>query len=211
MKRFFIYIPILILCSFFLTGCTRKSEDVDIENENTQENEESEDNDLGYLSNPENFTKMAKSIGDESDLEYTIDSLEEKQEDGYHSFTFLISTNSETPSLPYFTVDPVLENGVYKITIHGITNDNSGLGYQQDKVVNKGAVTGIYRAVTSTENVSIYEIGFLANNPFILEYTNVDENTWAIVVKVAYDFKYSPPSIDFVRQNLVPIHKVFQE
>lgn len=197
MKKLFIYIPILILCAFLLTGCTKKNEDVDIENEKTQENEESEDKDLGYLSDPENFTKMAKSIGDESDLEYTVDSLEEKQEDGYHSFTFVISTNSETPSLPYITVDPVLDKGVYKVTLNGVINDNSGLEYQQSKVVDKGAVTGIYRAVTSVEKVSIYEIGFLANNPFILEYTDVDENTWSITVKVAYDLKYSPPSIDF--------------
>lgn len=198
MKKFFIYISILALCSVLLTGCTKKEENIDTDNKNTESNEkESDTDDLGYISNPEDFTKTAKSIGTESNLEYIIDGLENNQEDGFHSFTFQISTTSESPSLPYFTVDPVLEKGVYRITVRGVSDDNSGLEYQQSKIVDKGAITGIYRAVTSVEKTSIYEIGFLANNPFTLEYTDIDENTWSIVVKVAYDLKYSPPTIDF--------------
>jgi major membrane immunogen (membrane-anchored lipoprotein) len=201
MKRFFIYIPIILLCSILLTGCTKKEEDVDVNQEDTQKNEQEDEktdsDDLGYLSNPEDFTKIAKSIGTESDSEYTIDSLESLQENGYYSFTFVVSTTEEDSSLPLFAVEPVLEKGVYRITINGVSSDNSGLQHQQSSVVDKGAITGIYRAVTSVPNISIYEIGFLANNPFTLEYADIDENTWSIVVKVAYDLKYSPPTIDF--------------
>lgn len=199
MRKSFIYIPLILLCSVFLTGCTEKEDDTEIRQEDIQKDEQKEtDNiDLGYLSNPDDFTKNAKSIGVESDLEYTIDSLEDEQGDGYHSFIFTISTTAESPTIPYFTVDPVLDKGVYMVTIKGVAGDYTDLEYQQQRAIDKGAVTGIYRAVTSAPNTSIYEIGFLANNPFTLEYTEVDDNTWRITVKVAYDSRYSPPTIDF--------------
>lgn len=201
MKRFFIYIPIILLCSILLTGCTKKDEEADIDEnekqEETQEEKNSDDDDLGYLSNPDEFTKQKKSIGEESELEYTINSLEDSQEKGYHSFTFDISTSAESPVLPFVTVEPVLDKGVYRVTIKGVVNDNSSIGYQQRRDVDKGAVTGIYRAVTSLPKTSIYEIGFLANNPFTLEYSESGTSGWTVTVNVAYDLKYSPPAIDF--------------
>ena len=201
MKRFLIYIPLILLCSVLLTGCTKKEEETDKNNdqENTQEdNSKDKDNeDLGYLSDPDEFTKEKKSIGTESDLEYTINDLKDSQEDGYHSFTFDISTSVESPVLPSVTVEPVLDKGVYRVTIKGVGSDNSGIGYQERRDIDKGAVTGIYRAVTSVSKTSVYEIGFLANNPFTLEYSEKGASSWEVVIKVAYDLKYSPPTIDF--------------
>lgn len=203
-----LYIPLIILCSILLTGCTKKNDDysdkikiVDSENEEEEtelkEEPKKESSDLGYLSSPDEYTKNKKSIGELTDSEYTLDALEDSQSNGYHAFNFSISTTADGASLPSFTVEPVLDKGVYRVTIRNISKDNSGIAYQQSRFVSKGAVTGIYRAVTSTPKTAVYEIGFLGNNPFKLDYIETDVNSWKISVKVAYDLKYTPPTIDF--------------
>jgi hypothetical protein len=209
MKKYLLYTLILILSVFLLTGCTKKdieydSSKIDLVGSDNQEEEQpekeeskdSESEDLGYLSNPEEYTKTKQSIGVESEFEYTINSLEDTSKSGYHAFTFNISSTEEA-SLPYIVVDPVLDKGVYRVTLRNIVEDSSGLEYQKSKEVNKGAITGIYRAVTSLKNTSIYEIGFLGSNLFKLEYEEAGENSWNVVVKVSYDLKYSPPNVDF--------------
>jgi len=212
-KQYILYIGILLLSSLLLTGCTKKDttydtskiEIVDDKNngeelpevEDTEIDEEKVGDDLGYLSNPDEFTKTKQSIGEESSAEYTILPLDDVQSNGYHVFNFNISSSTEDAPLPLFTVDPILDKGVYRVTVKNVVKDESGIAYQQSKVVNKGAITGIYRAVTSIPNTAIYEIGFLANNPFKLDYIENDLNSWKISVKVAYDLSYSPPTIDF--------------
>ena len=207
-KRFLVYIPLILLCSILLTGCTKKDEDfgekikmVDSqeENENTEKEEEpkTENGDLGYLSNPDEYAKSKKSIGEVTETEYTLESLEDSSSNGYHAFNFNISTSTEGATLPSFTVEPVLDKGVYRVTIKNVSKDNSGIAYQQSRAVDKGAVTGVYRAVTSVPKTAVYEIGFLGNNPFKLDYIETEVNSWNISVKVAYDLKYSPPTVDF--------------
>lgn len=207
-KRFLVYIPLILLCSILLTGCTKKDDDfgdkikmVDSENEEketeSKEEPKKDSTDLGYLSNPEEYAKSKKSIGELTDAEYTLESLDDSQSNGYHAFNFSVSTSTEGAPLPSFTVEPVLDKGVYRVTIRNISKDNSGIPYQQNRLVEKGAITGIYRAVTSTPKTAVYEIGFLGNNPFKLDYIETDTNSWNISVKVAYDLKYSPPTIDF--------------
>ena len=208
-KRFLVYIPLILLCSILLTGCTEKDEDfgekikmVDSqdegkETEKKEEETKKDSSDLGYLSNPDEYAKSKKSIGELTDAEYTLESLEDSQSSGYHTFDFNISTSTEGAVLPSFTVEPVLDKGVYRVTIRNVSKDNSGIPHQQSRAVDKGAVTGVYRSVTSTPKTVVYEIGFLGNNPFKLDYIETDINSWNISVKVAYDLKYSPPTIDF--------------
>ncbi len=207
--RYLLYICLILLSSFLLTGCTKKdpsydTSKIDIVDSDTQEKQEEESkdentnsDDLGYISNPENFTREKQSIGAESSLEYTIDSVENVQSDGYHLFKFKISTTSDQPSLPYVILEPILDKGVFRVTVKGVAKDNSGIGYQTSVAVDKGAITGIYRAVTSVEKTSVYEIGFLGTNNMLLEYEETGTSSWDISVKVSYDLKYSPPSIDF--------------
>ncbi|MGI6423171.1 MAG: hypothetical protein ACOX0X_00935 [Candidatus Dojkabacteria bacterium] len=204
MKRYLLYIPLLILASLLLTGCTKKtdydSSKIEFVGSEKKETEKKVDtpksDDLGYLSNPEEFSKSKQSVGEISDGEYTIDGLEDSQESGYHLFLFKISSTSESP-VPYVLVEPVLDRGVYRVSIKGVVKDNSNLGYQKSIEVDKGAITRIYRAVTSQEKTSIYEVGFLGSNLLKLEQEEVDSGVWNISVKVSYDFKYSPPTVDF--------------
>ncbi len=200
MKRFYIYLPVMLLCAILLTGCTKTDDNTESKEESNKqervEEEKEHEKDLGYIFNPENFTKEKKTIGEKSDIEYTIDAIGEKQEEGYHLFTFSLSTTSQDPVLPFVSVDPVLDRGIYRVTLNGIVSDKGGIEYQQSKLVNKGAITGISKAVTSISKVSIYEIGFLANNPFTLESSETGSSSWDITVKVAYDTKYSAPTMD---------------
>lgn len=209
-KRYFLYISVLLLSSVLLVGCTKKDVDYDsskidivgsdekVEEEKKPEKEESKDsNDLGYLSNPDEFGKTKQSIGTQSENEYTLESLQDTQSNGYHSFNFNISTTAEVPSLPSFTVEPVLDKGVYRVIIGNVVKDSSGIAYQQSRAIDKGAITGIYRAVTSVPKTAVYEIGFLGNNAFKLDYTESTPSSWDISVKVSYDLKYSPPTVDF--------------
>jgi hypothetical protein len=209
MKKYLLYTLVLILSAFLLTGCTKKDVEYDTskidlvgsdEQEEDQpeeeESKETESDDLGYLSNPDEYSKTKQSIGVESEFEYTVNGLEDTSQSGYHAFTFNISSTEEA-SVPYIVVEPVLDKGVYRLTLKNVVEDSSGLAYQNSREVNKGAITGIYRAVTSLENTSIYEIGFLGNNLFKLEYEELGENSWSVVVKVSYDLKYSPPNVDF--------------
>ena len=211
-KRYLLYIPILLLSSVLLVGCTKKDIDYDsskidivgsdekVEEEKEKEPEEEESkesDDLGYLSNPDEFTKAKQSIGTLTESEYTLESLQDTQSNGYHSFNFNISTTAEAPSLPSFSVEPVLDKGVYRVTIGNVVKDSSGIAYQQSRAIDKGAITGIYRAVTSVPKTAVYEIGFLGSNTFKLDYIETTPSNWDISVKVSYDLKYSPPTIDF--------------
>lgn len=210
--RYIFYIILIVSSGLLLSGCTKKdpaydTSKIDIvdseekEEVNNQEEEVDElpvdSTDLGTLSNPEQFTRKSQSIGAISESEYTIESLDATQANGYHDFKFRIFTASETPVLPLFTVDPVLDKGVFRVTVKNVATDNSGIAYQTSKLVEKGAITGIYRAVTSQPKTSVYEIGFLGTNNVKLDYLENDLNNWDISVKVSYDLKYSPPSIDF--------------
>ena len=208
-KRYLLYIAILLLSSVLLVGCTKKDTDYDSskidivgsdekEEEKEPEKEESKNSDdLGYLSNPDEFTKTKQSIGTLSEMEYTLESLQDTQSNGYHSFNFNISTTAQTPTLPSFTVEPILDKGVYRVTIGNVIKDSSGIAYQQSRAVDKGAIVGVYRAVTSVPKTAVYEIGFLGSNTFKLDYIENSTSGWDISVKVSYDLKYSPPTIDF--------------
>jgi hypothetical protein len=207
-KQYLLYIPLLMISTLLLTGCT--SEDVpaniDIVNSKSNEGEDkeegidrttSEGNDLGYLSNPKDFSKKKQSIGEKSEQEYTLVWLEDTKQSGYHSFEFEISTDDEQPVLPFVVVEPVLDKGVVRVTVNNVIKDNVGIAYQKSREINLGAITGVYRAVTSQANTAIYEIGYLGENPFSLTYEQKEPNSWIVVVKVAYDLKYSSPNIDF--------------
>lgn len=216
MRRYTLYILILLLASVLLTGCTKKDTEYDTskidlvgEDSDTQKEEKKEEvqnnqesTDLGYLSNPEEFSKKKQSIGSISENEYTIEGLNDTKQNGYHMFSFTLSSTEDVP--PYVVVDPVLDKGVFRVTFSNVVKDSSGIAYQSIKDVNLGAITGIYRAVTSVKNTSIYEIGFLGNNTFKLEYEELSTGNWSVSIKVSYDTKYSPPDIDFGSTQFSP-------
>jgi hypothetical protein len=201
-KNIFIYLFVILLSSLLLSGCTKKEEEVVEEKqveEKTQQEEssnEKENTDLGYLKNPEEFGKTKQTLGVGGEYEYTVVSIEESKEDGYHEFNFKISSDTPNSVAPLFTVEQLLDRGVLRVNIQGIYGDTTGISHTDGIDVNMGAVTGIYRVVTSLENVRIYDIGILANNMFKVELEE-QEGSWIYSVQVAYDTKYSAPNVDF--------------
>lgn len=203
MKRnIFTYLLIILLSSLLLSGCTKKEEKVEekeqVKEEIQQEENGSkqEDTDLGYLKDPEEFGKTKQTLGVGGEYEYTVVSIEERKGDGYHEFNFNISSDTPEAVAPLFTVEPLLDRGVLRVNIQGIYGDTSGITHTKGIDVNMGAVTGIYRVVTSLENVRIYDIGILANNMFRVELKE-QEGGWVYSLQVAYDTKYSPPTVDY--------------
>lgn len=203
-KKIFLYLLVILLSTVLLSGCTKKDEDVveddgqdTTQEEDVTEEESSKDEDLGYLSNPEDFTKVKQGLGESSDFEYTIESVESLKNEGYQEFLFEMSSTEEDVVIPLFVVEPLLDKGVLRVTIKNIFKDNTGFTHSEGIKVDTGAITGIYRVITSLENTRIYDIGILANNPFKLELKENDTNNWTFSVKVAYDTKYTAPTVDY--------------
>lgn len=201
-KNIITYLFVILLSSLLLTGCTKKEEEevVDTQQESVEEDtvqeEEEEEQDLGYLDSPDDFTKTKQTLGESSEYEYTLESIEESKGDGYHEFLFTLSTSTLEATTPLFTVEPMLDKGLVRVTVNNVYGDTTGLTHQEGMLVDLGAITGIYRGITSLENIRIYDIGILANNPFKLDLQSSEEGKWVFSVKVAYDNKYTPPTVD---------------
>lgn len=201
-KNIVIYLSIILLSSLLLTGCTKNEQEevVDPEQEmvDEQESEEEKEKDLelGYLESPDDFTKTKQVLGEVSEYEYTLESIEESKGEGYHEFLFTLSSTTLEATTPLFTVEPMLDKGLIKVTISNVFSDSTGLTHQEGILVDLGAISGIYRSITSLENTRIYDIGILANNPFKLDLQSSEEGKWVFSVKVAYDNQYTPPTLD---------------
>ncbi len=203
-KNIFLYMLVILLSAVLLSGCTKQEEDTVVdetedtsnEQEVEQEEEIEEDTDLGYLENPDDFKKVKQVLGEDGDYESEIVSIKEFPEDGYHEFDFAILPKDSNTSVPLFTVEPMYEKGVIRVTIKNIVSDSTGITHENGLSVDNGAITGLYRAVTSLGNTRIYDIGVLANNAFSVNVTD-DGDGWVYSVKVAYDTDYKAPTVDY--------------
>ena len=212
-KRLYVYILVLILSSVLLSGCTKKeSEETDtqtdtsvteqeeIEEEKPEEEkpvEEKEESpqDSGNL---EGFGKEKVVLGQASEFEYTLDSIEAKEGEGYYEFTFKISSSQEGAVAPLFTVTPLLSKGVFRVSLTNIFDDNSTITHSKGVAINKGAITALTRIVTDSDTTRGYDIGVQGNNQFKVDMQQEgDSSVWIFSVKVSYDTNYSAPVIDF--------------
>ena len=204
-KNIFIYILVLLLSSVLLTGCTKKTEEESdtkdtVKNEEEQESteeESKEDEDLGYISDDEGFTKVKQSLGESSDFEYKMEKIGGSQQEGYHEFLFTVSSTQDGATVPYIVVEPVLASGFLRVTISNIFSDTTDISHTSGITVNKGAISTLTRTVTSAENTRVYSIGVSGTHTFKLELEESGDGTWIFAVKVSYDTKYSAPTIDY--------------
>ncbi len=206
-KRLYVYILVLIVSSVLLSGCTKKEtkeEDTQTDTTVTEEEkkeeekpaEEKQEDNTQESSNLEGFGKERVVLGQESEFEYTLDSIEAKEGRGYHEFTFKISSSQEGAVTPLFTVTPMLSNGIFRVSLTNIFNDNSSVTHSKGIVVDKGAVTGLTRIVTDSDTTRGYNIGIQGSNLFKVDVTEEGSGTWIFSVKVSYDTNYSAPEID---------------
>ena len=211
-KRLYVYILVLILSSVLLSGCTKKeSEETDtqtdtsvteqeeIEEEKPEEEkpvEEKEESpqDSGNL---EGFGKEKVVLGQASEFEYILDSIEAKEGEGYYEFTFKISSSQDGAVAPLFTVTPLLSKGVFRVSLTNIFDDNSTITHSKGVAINKGAITALTRIVTDSDTTRGYDIGVQGNNQFKVDMQQEGDSVWIFSVKVSYDTNYSAPVIDF--------------
>jgi len=211
-KRLYVYILVLILSSVLLSGCTKKeSEETDTQTDTsvTQQEEKEEEKpeeekpveekeespqDSGNL---EGFGKEKVVLGQASEFEYTLDSIEAKEGEGYYEFTFKISSSQEGAVAPLFTVTPLLSKGVFRVSLTNIFDDNSTITHSKGVAINKGAITALTRIVTDSDTTRGYDIGVQGNNQFKVDMQQEGDSVWIFSVKVSYDTNYSAPTIDF--------------
>ena len=211
-KRLYVYILVLILSSVLLSGCTKKeSEETDTktdtsvtEQEETEEEKPAEEKPVEEKeespqdsSSLEGFGKEKVVLGQASEFEYTLDSIEAKEGEGYYEFTFKISSSQEGAVAPLFTVTPLLSKGVFRVSLTNIFDDNSTITHSKGVTINKGAITALTRIVTDSDTTRGYDIGVQGNNQFKVDVTEEGSSTWVFSVKVSYDTNYTAPVIDF--------------
>ena len=213
MKRhLYVYILVLILSSVLLSGCTKKeSEETDTktdtsvtEQEETEEEKPAEEKPVEEKeespqdsSSLEGFGKEKVVLGQASEFEYTLDSIEAKEGEGYYEFTFKISSSQEGAVTPLFTVTPLPSKGVFRVSLTNIFDDNSTITHSKGVTINKGAITALTRIVTDSDTTRGYDIGVQGNNQFKVDVTEEGSSTWVFSVKVSYDTNYTAPTIDF--------------
>lgn len=212
MKKNIIYISILILSSILLTGCTKKAEydtsKVKVVDSNQQEEtdeeqvvqedeeESKEDTDLGYLSDPSSFTKDTQTVGSSTDKKFKLMGITDSSNSGYHRISFEIERLEDSDLWPLITGENVATKGVFRVTISNMFENSADIPFQEARSIEKGAIGGIYHAVTSKENTGIYEIGVSGDNKFKLSSEEID-GKWIVNLDVSYDLKYSAPDMDF--------------
>ena len=211
-KRLYVYILVLILSSVLLSGCTKEeSQDTDTQTdtsgtqqeekeeekpteEKPVEEEEESSQDSGNL---EGFGKEKVVLGQASDFEYILDSIEAKEGEEYYEFTFKISSSQEGAVTPLFTVTPLPSKGVFRVSLTNIFDDNSTITHSKGVTINKGAITALTRIVTDSDTTRGYDIGVQGNNQFKVDVTEEGSSTWVFSIKVSYDTNYTAPVIDF--------------
>lgn len=202
-KQIPIYVVLILLSSIFLSGCTKKTEKEVTPNTDSNQEEESkdttaeEDSELGYLKSTQGYIKEKQVLGVPSDFKYTIEKIETGSGEGYQSFEFTMSSSDIGATVPLFTIEPILSKGVYRVSLVNIYDDNTSVTHSKGITVNKGAITGLTRIVTSSDTTRAYDIGILSDNLFNAEVNDSGDGTWVFSVKVAYDTDYKAPSIDF--------------
>jgi len=205
-KRLYVYILVLILSSVLLSGCTKKeSEEADTQTDTSvTEQEEKEEEPAGEKEeitqdsgSLEGYGKEKVVLGQASEFEYILDSIEAKEGEGYYEFTFEISSSQEGAVAPLFTVTPLPSKGVFRVSLTNIFDDNSTITHSKGVTINKGAITALTRIVTDSDTTRGYDIGVQGSNKFKVDMQQEGDSVWIFSVKVSYDTNYSAPAIDF--------------
>lgn len=207
-KYWYIYVVVLLLSTVLLTGCTRKTNDiVEQDQDDTQEVVEDlpqDDTESSSSFDTSEYTKEETTLGQASEYEYTIREIRAEEKTGYHQFEFTLSSRDGDAPTPLFTVTPILTKGVFRVSLTNIIDDNTSVTHSSGISVNKEGITGLTRIVTDSNTTRAYDIGVLGLNMYMVEVENDELGIWTFVVKVSYDTKYTPPSIDFGSTEFSP-------
>lgn len=155
------------------------------EDEDEGEAEESTDNteDETQIEDFANFSSDTQTLGsstDKASAKYTLASITDTQQAGFHRFVFqLESTQTDFAKVE---VQLVSSGGYIRVLLDRVTEDTSGLIYQGTRDINKEGVLKLYHAVTPNESEEVYQIGISSDTPFYLH----SESGLKVVLDVKY-------------------------
>ncbi len=181
---------------FFLVRKPKEDVEVD-ENEDTQveevENggeevvEEEEPKEEYEYTGDADFTEFSSNkqvLGEETDAKFAIDELEDLSRDGFHQFTFTLTTEDEEE--PFVTASYLSSSGVVRVDFQGISGDSTGIGYQQERRVDKEGVLRIYHNISADADQELYDIGVSKPTIFHLTSEQIEEGKWYVILQVKY-------------------------
>ncbi len=192
---------------FFLVRKPKEDVEVD-ENEDTQveEVEESEEEPEYEYTGDTDFTEFSSDtqvLGEESEAQFAIEELEDVSRDGFHQFTFTLTTEDEEE--PFVTASYLSNAGVVRVDFQGISKDSTGIGYQQERRVDKEGVLRIYHNISADADQELYDIGVSKSTIFYLTSEQIEEGKWYVILQVKYpgagDVDVDLGSEDFSKDN----------
>jgi hypothetical protein len=197
MNKRFIWTVIILLALgtgiFFLTRRTKEEgskdtqEAVDEVEREEGKTDEEEQPKYEYTGETDfsTFTTDTQTLGEESEVEFSIESLIETSKDGYHEFIFTLKTEDEEGQ-PYVVSSFISNMSVVRVDFQGISKDSTGIGYQQEKLIEKDGVTKIYHNISAQQDQELYDIGVTRSTPFELTSEEISQGEWNVTLKVKY-------------------------
>ncbi len=191
MKKKTVWILLLLVAVggliFFLTR--RPEEEIPEEEEDTvieevQEVEEEEEIEYTGDTDFSSFSSQTQVLGQESEAKFTIEGVEDVSRDGFHQFTFTLTTEDEEE--PFVTASYLSNQDVIRMDFQGIDGDNSGIGYQQERRIDEQGVTRIYHNISSQADQELYDIGVSKSTIFYLTSEQLEEGRWTVILQVKY-------------------------
>ena len=157
-----------------------QEDEEEVEKEEVKKEEVEDTGDTDFTS----FSSDTQVLGQESEAQFTIEGVEDVSRDGFHQFAFTLTTEDEGE--PFVTVSYLSNQDVIRMDFQGIDGDNSGIGYQQERSIDKNGVTRIYHNISAQADQELYDIGVSKSTVFYLTSEQLGGGKWSVMLQVKY-------------------------
>jgi len=129
------------------------------------------------------YSSKKQEVGEvvEDDM-FTLKEIVDTERDGYHEFVFSLEGPSKPHAVAYYSAS----SGVIKVELSNVEKDNSGIGYQRERAINKEGVIRLYHNVSGSQKKSFYDIGLSQSTVFKLDVKESSDEKWDVVLNVKY-------------------------
>jgi len=129
------------------------------------------------------YSSKKQEVGEvvEDDM-FTLKEIVDTERDGYHEFVFSLEGPSKPHAVAYYSAS----SGVIKVELSNVEKDNSGIGYQRERSINKEGVIRLYHNVSGSQKKSFYDIGLSQSTVFKLDVEESSDEKWDITLNVKY-------------------------
>ncbi|KUK67568.1 MAG: Uncharacterized protein XD87_0046 [candidate division WS6 bacterium 36_33] len=193
-KKGFITILLLLAIGGLIFFLARKpkeeveldeKEDTQVEEEVTEKGEEPKE-EYEYTGDTDftEFSSDTQVLGEETEATFAIEELEDVSRDGFHQFTFTLTTGDEEE--PFVTASYLSNMGVVRVDFQGISRDSTDIGYQQEREVDKEGVLKIYHNISADADQELYDIGVSRSTIFFLTSEQIEKGKWYVILQVKY-------------------------